>query len=189
MDTLYCLNLSSWKAKRLWIFETSKSQLVLETWSEKIPDCYWDDRFLSFLWYLAKSSGANHLDVTYSMYKFDLDEAMVGYSLGVVGVLSLLCKEDWLNMPLNGGAKRKPFYRGYLLWIIWAHFVAVATEGLDVVCFFICPIVLGGNSLSYLQGWCPSVADNEQGELQGAFNSYDESFGDLLRPLVMTNLF
>jgi len=140
-----------------------------------------------FLLYLA-SQAVQTTWTYYSMYKFDWDEAMVGYSLGVVGVIVAIVQGGLVKYAVKWWGEKKTIYRGYLLWIIGLILFAVATEGWMLFAFLL-PYCLGGIASPTLQGVVSNqVADNEQGELQGALTA-TMSLSAIIGPLVMTNLF
>ncbi len=124
----------------------------------------------------------------YTMYKFQWDEKMVGYSLGLVGILVVAVQAGLIRitMPLLG-AKRSVFY-GMLLWALGQFLFAIASEGWMLMLFLV-PYALGGIASPSIQGIISNqVPDTEQGELQGAITSVI-SLTSILGPLLMTNLF
>jgi DHA1 family tetracycline resistance protein-like MFS transporter len=140
-----------------------------------------------FLLYLA-SQAVQTTWTYYSMYKFDWDEAMVGYSLGVVGVIVAIVQGGLVKYAVKWWGEKKTIYRGYFLWIIGLILFAAATEGWMLFAFLL-PYCLGGIASPTLQGVVSNqVADNEQGELQGALTA-TMSLSAIIGPLVMTNLF
>jgi DHA1 family tetracycline resistance protein-like MFS transporter len=140
-----------------------------------------------FLLYLA-SQAVQTTWTYYSMYKFKWDEAMVGYSLGVVGVIVAIVQGGLVKYAVKWWGEKKTIYRGYILWIIGLILFALATEGWMLFAFLL-PYCLGGIASPTLQGVVSNqVADNEQGELQGALTA-TMSLSAIIGPLVMTNLF
>lgn len=124
----------------------------------------------------------------YGMEKFKWDEDMVGYSLGVVGVLIAVVQGGlirFINPKL--GNKRSVFY-GMILWMIGLVLFAFAAKGW-MMFIFIIPYCLGGIAGPALQGTISNrVPDNEQGALQGALTSL-QSLTAIVGPPLMTGLF
>lgn len=143
--------------------------------------------FSFFLIYMA-SQAVQTTWTYYSMYKFKWDEAMVGYSLGVVGIIVAIVQGGFVKHAVKWWGERKTIYRGYFFWIIGLILFAFATEGWMLFAFLL-PYCLGGIASPTLQGVVSNqVADNEQGELQGAMTALI-SLSAIIGPLLMTNLF
>ena len=122
------------------------------------------------------------------MYKFAWDEAMVGYSLGVVGIIVAVVQGGLVKYAVKWWGEKKTIYRGYFLWIVGLVLFAAASEGWMLFAF-LWPYCLGGIASPTLQGVVSNqVADNEQGELQGALTA-TMSLSAIIGPLIMTNLF
>lgn len=140
-----------------------------------------------FLLYLA-SQAVQTTWTYYSMYKFAWDEAMVGYSLGVVGIIVAVVQGGLVKYAVKWWGEKKTIYRGYFLWIVGLVLFAAASEGWMLFAFLL-PYCLGGIASPTLQGVVSNqVADNEQGELQGALTA-TMSLSAIIGPLIMTNLF
>ena len=140
-----------------------------------------------FLLYLA-SQAVQTTWTYYSMYKFAWDEAMVGYSLGVVGIIVAVVQGGLVKYAVKWWGEKKTIYRGYFLWIVGLVLFAAASEGWMLFAF-LWPYCLGGIASPTLQGVVSNqVADNEQGELQGALTA-TMSLSAIIGPLIMTNLF
>ncbi len=140
-----------------------------------------------FLIYMA-SQAVQTTWTYYSMYKFKWDEAMVGYSLGVVGVIVAIVQGGLVKYAVKWWGEKKTIYRGYFFWMIGLILFAFASEGWMLFAFLL-PYCLGGIASPTLQGVVSNqVADNEQGELQGAMTALI-SLSAIIGPLLMTNLF
>jgi DHA1 family tetracycline resistance protein-like MFS transporter len=122
------------------------------------------------------------------MYRFGWSEAYVGYSLGVVGLLTALVQGvliRYLNPKL--GAKRSVLI-GFALYGVGFLLFAFASEGWMMFVFLI-PYCLGGIAGPALQGiMSGQVPPNAQGELQGALTSL-VSLTSIIGPPLMTNIF
>jgi len=140
-----------------------------------------------FLVYMA-SQAVQSTWTYFTMFKFEWDEAMVGYSLGVVGVIVAIVQGGLVKYAVKLWGEKKTIYIGYVFWIIGLILFASATQGWMLFAFLL-PYCLGGIASPTLQGVVSNqVADNEQGELQGAMTALI-SLSSIIGPLVMTNLF
>ena len=124
----------------------------------------------------------------YTMYRFNWDERMVGYSLGLVGLLVGLVQGvliRWINPKI--GDQKSIFY-GLMLYAVGMLLYAFATEGWMMLVFTI-PYCLGGICGPALQSIITkNIPSNEQGELQGALTSL-MSATSIIGPPLMTQLF
>ncbi|OUJ71821.1 TCR/Tet family MFS transporter [Hymenobacter crusticola] len=122
------------------------------------------------------------------MYRFGWSEAYVGYSLGVIGLLTALVQGvliRYLNPKL--GNKRSVLI-GFALYGFGFLLFAFASEGWMMFVFLI-PYCLGGIAGPALQGiMAGQVPPNAQGELQGALTSL-VSLTSIIGPPLMTNIF
>lgn len=140
-----------------------------------------------FLVYMA-SQAVQTTWTYFTMFKFEWDEAMVGYSLGVVGVIVAIVQGGLVKYAVKLWGEKKTIYIGYIFWIVGLILFASATQGWMLFAFLL-PYCLGGIASPTLQGIVSNqVADNEQGELQGAMTALI-SLSSIIGPLVMTNLF
>jgi len=124
----------------------------------------------------------------YTMFKFGWDEAMVGYSLGVVGLLVALVQGGLIRIAIPKLGPANAVYIGLALNAIGLFCFGIAS--LSWVMFaFLVPYCLGGISGPALQGIISGqVPSNEQGELQGALTSL-VSLSAIVGPLLMNSLF
>src|SRR5215210_1971677 len=120
--------------------------------------------------------------------KFKWSEAMIGYSLGVVGLLVAIVQGGLMRFinPLLGN--EKSVYVGLTLYALGLLLFAFASQTWMMFVFLI-PYCLGGIAGPALQSIISGqVPSNEQGELQGALTSL-MSVTSIVGPLVMTYLF
>ncbi|QIX61685.1 TCR/Tet family MFS transporter [Hymenobacter lutimineralis] len=124
----------------------------------------------------------------YTMLKFGWTEAWVGYSLGVVGLLTALVQGGLIRVLLPRLGQRNAVYVGLLLYVIGLTLFALAGRSWQMFAFLV-PYCLGGITGPALQGIISGqVPANEQGELQGGLTSLI-SLTSIIGPLLMTNLF
>lgn len=124
----------------------------------------------------------------YVIEKFGWSEAMIGYSLGAVGVLSAIVQGYLIKLILPKLGQKRGVYIGLLLYAIGFVLYAFAGSGWMMFVFMI-PYIMGSIAGPALQGIISTqVAANEQGELQGALTSL-QSLTSIIGPPLMTNLF
>jgi len=124
----------------------------------------------------------------FTMERFKWSEAMVGYSLGAVGLLIAIVQGGLIgSINKKLGLKRSVYY-GFWLYAAANVLFAFATESWMMFVYLI-PYCLGSIAGPGLQGLISSqVPANEQGELQGSMTSLI-SITSIIGPLLMTNLF
>ena len=124
----------------------------------------------------------------YTMFKFNWDEAMVGISLGVVGVCVAVVQGGLTRWWIPKIGPNKAVFLG-----IWAYIVGFigfswAPNG-TIMLAMIIPYAFGGLAGPSLQGILSNqVPANMQGELQGVLTSLI-SFSAIIGPPVMTQSF
>lgn len=124
----------------------------------------------------------------YTMFKFNWDETMVGYSLGFVGVLMAIVQGGLVRIVIPKFGVKKTIFIGMLFWATGMTLFAFASEGWMMFVFCV-PYCLGGVAGPAIQGAVSNqIPDNEQGELQGAITSII-SLTSIIGPVLMTNLF
>jgi DHA1 family tetracycline resistance protein-like MFS transporter len=124
----------------------------------------------------------------YTMYKFEWDEKMVGYSLGFVGILSAIVQGGLIRYIIPKIGQKWSVYVGLMLSTLGFVLFAFAAQGWQMMLILI-PYCLGGIAGPALQGLMSNeVPANEQGELQGAITSM-MSATSIIGPPVMTGLF
>ena len=124
----------------------------------------------------------------YTMLKFSWNEAMVGYSLGFVGVLVSLVQGGLIRIVIPKIGQVKSIYAGLAFYAIGLLLFAFASSSWMMYAFLI-PYCLGGLAGPALQGYISNhVPANEQGELQGALTSLI-SLTSIIGPVLMNGLF
>lgn len=124
----------------------------------------------------------------FTMYKFDWNEQMVGYSLAVVGVLIALVQGFLIRLIIPKLGNNKSIYLGMLLYAVGLVLFGIAWQPWMMFAFLV-PYCLGGIAGPALQGIISNqVPANAQGEIQGALTSL-MSLTSIIGPLVMNNLF
>ena len=124
----------------------------------------------------------------YTMLKFSWNEAMVGYSLGFVGVLVSLVQGGLIRIVIPKIGQVKSIYAGLAFYAIGLLLFAFASSSWMMYAFLI-PYCLGGLAGPALQGYISNhVPANEQGELQGALTSLI-SVTSIIGPVLMNGLF
>lgn len=124
----------------------------------------------------------------FTMEKLKWDESMVGYSLGVVGILVALVQGFLIRYTTPFFGPKKSVYIGLALYTTGLLLFAFASQTWLMFAFLI-PYCLGGVAGPALQGLMSNqVSANEQGELQGALTSLI-SVTSIIGPPLMTGLF
>ena len=120
--------------------------------------------------------------------KFQWRESMIGYSLGVVGLLVVIVQGGLIRYINPAIGNERSVYIGLGLYAIGLLLFAFASQTWMMFVFLI-PYCMGGIAGPALQSIISGkVPSNEQGELQGALTSL-MSATSIIGPLVMTNLF
>ena len=124
----------------------------------------------------------------FTIYKFNWDAQMVGYSLAFVGILVSLVQGYLIRIINPKLGQNKSIYLGLFLYALGLVLFGIAWKEWMMFVFLI-PYCLGGIAGPALQGLISNqVPPTEQGELQGALTSLI-SLTSIIGPLVMTNLF
>lgn len=124
----------------------------------------------------------------YTMYKFNWDSKMVGYSLGAVGILVSIVQGGLIRVINPKLGPHKSVYVGMALYMIGFILFAFAAKSWMMFAFLI-PYCLGGIAGPAIQGIISGqVKPTEQGEMQGALTSI-MSITAIIGPVMMTNLF
>ncbi len=143
--------------------------------------------FAFFLLYLGSHAVQSNWSY-YTMYKFKWDEAMVGISLTLVGVLVGIVQGVLIKKVTTYFGNERSIYLGFLLYTIGMFLFAFASQTWMMFVFTI-PYCLGGISGPALQATITKkVPENEQGELQGGLTSL-QSLTTIFGPALMTNVF
>ncbi len=124
----------------------------------------------------------------FTTYQFKWDSHMIGYSLGMVGLVTALV-QGWLIRYINPKlGNEKSVYVGLGLYSIGMILFAFATKSWMMFAFCV-PYCLGGIAGPALQAIISGrIPPNEQGELQGALTSL-MSATSIVGPVLMTSLF
>ena len=120
--------------------------------------------------------------------KFKWSESMIGYSLGMVGLLVVIVQGGLIRVINPALGNEKSVYVGLGFYAIGLLLFAFASQTW-VMFVFLIPYCMGGIAGPALQSIISGkVPSNEQGELQGALTSL-MSATTIIGPLIMTNLF
>ncbi len=120
--------------------------------------------------------------------KFKWSEAMIGYSLGMVGLLVAIVQGGLIRFINPRLGNEKSAYIGLALYALGLLLFAFASQTWMMFVFLI-PYCLGGIAGPALQSIISGqVPANEQGELQGALTSL-MSLTSIIGPLLMSYLF
>ncbi len=123
-----------------------------------------------------------------TMAKYNWDEKMIGYSLGIVGLLVAIVQGGLIRVINPKLGQKRSVYFGLVLYAIGFVLFSIANTGWLLLVFLL-PYCLGGICGPALQGIISNqVPANEQGELQGALTSL-MSVTSIVGPILMTNLF
>lgn len=140
-----------------------------------------------FMLYVA--SHAVHSNWSYfTMYRFHWDEKMVGYSLGIIGLLVGLVQGGLIRFTSPRLGNEKSVYIGMLLYTIGMGLFALTTQSWMMFAFLV-PYCLGGIAGPAMQAIISGqVPANEQGEIQGTLSSL-MSASAIVGPPVMSSTF
>lgn len=143
--------------------------------------------FALFFVYVASHS----VQSTWSFFtigKFNWSESMVGYSLGVAGILVALVQGLLIRIINPKLGPNKSVYTGMIMYMVGLTLFAFASKGWMMFAFLV-PYCLGGITGPAIQGiMANQVPDTQQGELQGIFASM-VSIASIIGPPLMTGLF
>ena len=107
----------------------------------------------------------------FTIERFSWDQAMVGYSLGVVGILVAFVQGFLIRYSTPKLGPKKSVYIGLMLYTLGLLLFAFANQSWMMFAILI-PYCLGGIAGPALQAVMSNqVPANEQGELQGALTS------------------
>jgi DHA1 family tetracycline resistance protein-like MFS transporter len=124
----------------------------------------------------------------YTMYRFDWDEATVGYSLALVGIIVAIVQGGLVKVVVRAIGEKLTVIIGMALWS--SGLILFASANREWMMFaYILPYCLGGVAGPTLQGIMSNlVPDNMQGQLQGILTSV-MSLTSILGPPLMTYVF
>jgi MFS transporter, DHA1 family, tetracycline resistance protein len=140
-----------------------------------------------FLFYLGAQAVQGNWSY-FTMYRFQWNERMVGYSLALVGLLVAIVQAGLIRVVNPRLGNERSIYLGLCLYGLGMLLFAFATEGWMMFAFLV-PYCLGGIAGPALQSTITGhVPANEQGELQGALTSL-MSLTFIFGPYIMSHLF
>lgn len=124
----------------------------------------------------------------YAIEKFKWTPALIGISLGVVGIVSAIVQGGLIRMIIPKLGQQRSVYLGLAIYSAGYVLYALASESwmMYAVTVLYC---LGGIAGPALQGiMSTQIPPNAQGELQGAFTSL-MSLASIFGPLIMNGIF
>ena len=123
-----------------------------------------------------------------NMEKFHWNQAMIGYSLGFVGLMVAIVQGGLIRYTTPKLGQKNSVYFGLILYALGFVLFAFASQTWMMFAFSII-YCLGGIAGPAIQGLISNqVPANEQGELQGALTSL-MSASAIVGPPIMTNIF
>jgi DHA1 family tetracycline resistance protein-like MFS transporter len=124
----------------------------------------------------------------FTIYKFNWNGKMIGYSLATVGVVTAFVQGFLIRKLLPKLGNERAIWIGLLLYATGLILFAFATQAWMMFAFLI-PYGLGGIAGPAIQGYISgSVPANEQGNLQGSLTGL-MSVSSIFGPLLMTQSF
>lgn len=124
----------------------------------------------------------------FTMYKFSWSKAMVGYSLGFVGLMIAIVQGGLIRIIIPKLGQHRSVYIGLVMYSVGYLLFAFASKSWMMYAFMV-PYALGGIAGPAIQGIISTqVPANEQGELQGGLTSL-MSLTTIFGPPIMTTLF
>ena len=124
----------------------------------------------------------------YTMYKFDWDERMVGYSMGAVGIAVAIAQGWLIRVAIPRLGERKAVLVGFGCLALGFVGFSIASSSWQMFAFIL-PFSIGGLAMPALRSLLASqVPEDAQGELQGALSSLS-SLMAIIAPLFMTQIF
>ncbi|MGJ5618397.1 TCR/Tet family MFS transporter [Sulfitobacter sp. MF3-043] len=120
--------------------------------------------------------------------RYGWSPAVIGYSLGLFGVMMALVQAGLIRVVLHQFGERGTVFAGHLFSILAFGVIAIVTSG--TVALILTPLAaLAGVIPPALQGiMSRQVAANAQGELQGALSS-STALAMIISPMAMTSAF
>lgn len=124
----------------------------------------------------------------HGMYKFDWSKSMVGYSLGLVGIVVAIVQGLLVKHTIRWFGEKKTIVIGYVSWILGLLMFAFVNESW-LLFLAVIPYCLGGIATPTIQSIVSNFyTSDEQGELQGALTSLI-SLTAVIGPVIMTEIF
>jgi DHA1 family tetracycline resistance protein-like MFS transporter len=124
----------------------------------------------------------------YTIHKFNWNNDMVGYSLGVVGISVAIVQGGLIRVVIPKLGQKKSVFTGLMFYAAGLILFAFASQGWMMFAFTVI-YCLGGFTTPAIQGIISSqIPSNQQGELQGALSSIT-SLTFIIGPALMNYLF
>lgn len=124
----------------------------------------------------------------FTMYEFQWDEATVGWSLAVVGLVVAIVQGGLIRFVVKWLGQKRTIMIGMSFWVLGLFLFSIASEPW-MMFVFIVPYCLGGVAGPTLQGIISNfVPDTMQGQLQGILTSV-MSLTAIVGPPIMTYIF
>lgn len=124
----------------------------------------------------------------FTMYRFEWNEAMVGYSLAIVGILVATVQAGLAQKAAHFFGLERSIVIGFGLYTTGMFLFAFASQTWMLFVFLI-PYCFGGIAMPNLQSYMAGkVEPNQQGELQGGLTSL-MSVTTIIGPVMMTSIF
>ena len=124
----------------------------------------------------------------YVIEKFKWDSTMIGYSLGVVGLVMGIVQGGLIRVIIPKIGNKNAIYIGLILYIVGFVCFAFASSGLMMM-LFIVPYCLAGIGGPAMQSIISNqVPQNAQGEIQGITTSL-QSLAAIIGPFVASHIF
>ncbi len=151
---------------------------------------YTQIRYLLFAYFFLYI-GAHAVQSTwnyFTMYRFEWNEAMVGYSLALVGILVAIVQAGLAQKAAQFFGLERSIVAGFALYTIGMFLFAFASQTWMLFVFLV-PYCFGGIAMPNLQAYMVGkVEPNQQGELQGGLTSL-MSLTTIIGPVTMTSVF
>lgn len=143
---------------------------------------------LAFLLLYTGSQSVQSVWTFYTIEKFNWNQKMVGYSLGMVGIMVAVVQGGLIRFINPKLGPKRSIYFGFLLYTIGQVLFALSTTTWMMFAAII-PYCLGGIAGPSLQSeMSAQVPANERGELQGGLTSL-MSLSSIIGPPMMASLF
>ncbi len=124
----------------------------------------------------------------FTMFRFEWNEAMVGYSLAIVGILVAIVQAGLAQKAAHFFGLERSIVIGFGLYTAGMFLFAFASQTWMLFVFLI-PYCFGGIAMPNLQSYMAGkVEPNQQGELQGGLTSL-MSVTTIIGPVMMTSIF
>ncbi|MFA8450274.1 MAG: TCR/Tet family MFS transporter [Bacteroidales bacterium] len=124
----------------------------------------------------------------FTMYQFKWDSQIVGYSLGVVGIMVAIVQGGLIRVSHKFIGTNRSIILGYIFTFIGLILFALANKSW-MMFLFIIPYCIGGIAGPSLQSLMSNLSsEKEQGKLQGGLTCI-MSITSIIGPVLMTNTF